>query len=571
MKGDEIVAILKMITTYHPTKAGNNATLKKGVDYILNPKKTQNGLYTGALNCSVGTALDDMVRTKQFYGKDSSNPKSRTGYHWTISWSPEEHVDYHAAMDIVREFCEKLLKDYECVYSVHTDQAHTHCHLVFNSVNYQNGKKFRYEDGDWAKIFQPELDRLCKERGLHTLEQDTGMTNEEYFKEHSQNKNPQKKKEKYRNKNSMSDENNYDGKNGKEIFHRNKNSMSDENHQRRNGNNKYYNEKNEEYTQSDVIRKDVDDAILSSHSLNEFFALLESWGYKIRHGKSEKYGDYFALTGRGMRTRRNYALGKGYSLESIKKRIEIKNNPLPEYNVPVQPDMRQFIVKYVYWKKYNDDSILAKRICILMYRQGILNKDRGKRPNYYEIKNSIKKIREYERNIELIHEYHIGDAESADAALDKIAEKVSELDNSRKDIYVKRKPYKDLLNTYNELKKVEMGFYAYKNGLEEYKEQHDKYVELKETLDKYGFSENDIEKYQEEIKAELKSISSEKRQLKKKMNSINGIKDFINERNINIPEIEQEYANIPDPDTYEEKQKKELENYQEHSRSKFIR
>lgn len=90
-------------------------------------------------------------------------------------------------------------------------------------------------------------------------------------------------------------------------------------------------------------------------------------------------------------------------------------------------------------------------------------------------------------------------------------------------------------------------------------------------MDKYGFSENDIEKYQEEIKAELKSISSEKRQLKKKMNSINGIKDFINERNINIPEIEQEYANIPDPDTYEEKQKKELENYQEHSRSKFIR
>lgn len=541
-----------MITTYHPTNAGNHATLKKGINYILNPKKTQNGLYTGALNCSVGTALNDMIQTKQFYGKDSSDRKNRTGYHWTISWSPEEHVDYDTAMDIVKEFSEKLLKDYECVYSVHTDQAHTHCHLIFNSVNFQTGKKFRYEDGDWAKIFQPELDKLCKERGLHTLEQDTGMTNEQYFKEQSQNKNPQKKKEKYRKKNNTSDENSH----------------------KRSGNNKYYNEKTAEYTKSEFIKKDIDDAILSSHSLNEFFMLLESWGYKIRHGKSEKYGDYFSLKGRGMeRARRNYALGKGYGLESIKKRIEIKNNPLPEYPVPVQPDMRQFIVRYVYWKKprSNDNSILSKRVCILMYKKGLLDGDHNQRPNYYEIKESIKKIREYERNIDLINEYHIGDAESADAALDKIAEKVSELDNDRKDVYVKRKPYMDLLNTYNELKKVEMGFYAYENGIEEYKEQHDKYIELKETLDKYGFRENDIEKYQEEIKAELKSISSEKRQLKKKIKSINGIKDFINERDIDIPQIEQEYANIPDPETYEEEQKKELEKQQEQNRSKPIR
>lgn len=81
-----------------------------------------------------------MIRTKQFYGKDSSDKNSRTGYHWTISWSPEEHVDYYTALEIVREFCEKQLKDYECVYSVHTDQAHTHCHIVFNSVNFNDGK-----------------------------------------------------------------------------------------------------------------------------------------------------------------------------------------------------------------------------------------------------------------------------------------------------------------------------------------------------------------------------------------------------------------------------------------------
>lgn len=33
------MAILKMISTCHPTKAGNNATLKKCINYALNPKK----------------------------------------------------------------------------------------------------------------------------------------------------------------------------------------------------------------------------------------------------------------------------------------------------------------------------------------------------------------------------------------------------------------------------------------------------------------------------------------------------------------------------------------------------
>ena len=77
---------------------------------------------------------------------------------------PEEHVDYETAMDVVRKFCDEVLKDYECVYSAHTDQAHTHCHIVFNSVNYTNGKKFRYEDGDWLKCFNRNWINYAKKK-----------------------------------------------------------------------------------------------------------------------------------------------------------------------------------------------------------------------------------------------------------------------------------------------------------------------------------------------------------------------------------------------------------------------
>lgn len=232
--------------------------------------------------------------------------------------------------------------------------------------------------------------------------------------------------------------------------------------------------------------------------------------------------------------------------------------------MPAQIDMRQFIVRYVYWKKpkYDDNSILSKRVCVLMYKRGILNK-KGTRPNYYEIKKSLKKIREYENNIDLINEYHIGDVESANAAIVRIDSEISKLDEKRKAVYVDRMPYKELLKTYNEMKKNEMAYYSYENGMAECKVQHDRYIELKSVLNKYGFSDAEIEKYQEEIKTELKRISKEKRQLKKKISSINNIKDFIDEKVIDAQEVEQEYENIPEPEEYQLKQEEQKENKKE--------
>ena len=97
----------------------------------------------------------------------------------------------------------------------------------------------------------------------------------------------------------------------------------------------------------------------------------------------------------------------------------------------------------------------------------------------------------------------------------------------------------------------------------EHKEQHDRYIELKSVLNKYGFSESEIEKYQEDIKTELKRISKEKRQLKNKISSINNIKDFIDENVIDAQKVEQEYENIPEPEEYQQKQEKQQENKKE--------
>lgn len=60
------------------------------------------------------------------------------------------------------------------VYVVHDNTAHVHSHIVFNSVSFVDGKKYRYEKGDWAKYIQPITNKLCQEYGLSIIDVDDG-------------------------------------------------------------------------------------------------------------------------------------------------------------------------------------------------------------------------------------------------------------------------------------------------------------------------------------------------------------------------------------------------------------
>ena len=181
------MAITKIIGAIHPpSKGSRHKVLRNTIDYILDPEKTENGRLIGSIGCFPDNALQQMLSTQQRYGKDKNNfgIHERLGYHFVISFSPEESVSPEIALQVMKEFSEELTgKQYEAVYSVHTDKEHMHGHLCFNSVNFHTGRKFCYKDGDWAKIIQPITDRVCLKYGLHTLEMDTGKSNEEYERE----------------------------------------------------------------------------------------------------------------------------------------------------------------------------------------------------------------------------------------------------------------------------------------------------------------------------------------------------------------------------------------------------
>ncbi len=253
------MAITKIMTIKSCGDGFPGRHLKQAIDYIINPEKTQELRYVGGVNCQPQEAFVQMKATKRKFGKMDK----RQGYHFVISFE-EEDVEPSVAYDITTRFVEEFLGDeYEAVYAVHDDTLHRHGHIIFNSVNYRSGKKFRYEKGDWEKIIQPITNRLCEEYGLATID----VTMDGVAKSRTMS-------------------------NWKEY---------------------------QEYhlTWKDYIKRDLDACVLQADSFKEFLDMMMDKGYEIKQNK------YLAIRPKGMqRFCRCKSLGENYTEDMLRSRIE---------------------------------------------------------------------------------------------------------------------------------------------------------------------------------------------------------------------------------------------------------
>ena len=117
--------------------------LGKRLNYITNPAKTttpnSGAVLQAAINCQLETAYADMRATKQRWDKTTGV----LGYHIIHSYKPGE-VTPEQAQALGMEFAQRLLGDrFEAVVTTHTDHDHLHCHIVFNSVSFVDGKHYR--------------------------------------------------------------------------------------------------------------------------------------------------------------------------------------------------------------------------------------------------------------------------------------------------------------------------------------------------------------------------------------------------------------------------------------------
>ena len=157
------MAITKILNIQE-TKEGNPAThLQHALAYIQNPDKTEECLLVGSINCLPETAFEQMVETKQMFGKTGK----RQGYHVIISFPPKEKVTPEQAMSVVERFAQEVLgEEWEAVYAVHTDKELMHGHLIWNSVSITTGKKYNSPKGNWKNHLQPITNKFCEVVGL---------------------------------------------------------------------------------------------------------------------------------------------------------------------------------------------------------------------------------------------------------------------------------------------------------------------------------------------------------------------------------------------------------------------
>lgn len=177
------MAFLKLGCIKERKTGTKTAGLFYAINYIFNPAKTEDNKYIDfyspdADNLFVSTenVYNKMLNTKNHYGK----PDGRQAYHYMLSFPATDNVTPELAMLITEEFIKTCFYEYEVAYSVHTNTTHIHSHIVLNSVNYFDGLKYQYNDGDWKRYLQPKANEICEKYGLSGL--NLGISDEITFK-----------------------------------------------------------------------------------------------------------------------------------------------------------------------------------------------------------------------------------------------------------------------------------------------------------------------------------------------------------------------------------------------------
>ena len=155
------MAIIKMIK--NPPKTKSN--LKKLMNYITQPAKTRPDL-VGGFNCDWEQAFNEFNDVKMEFDKEDGIQAR----HMVMSFDVNDDVTVELAKQIGDELLQhKLFENFQVVYAVHKDKDHIHCHLVTNSVSYEDGRKLHNTKKDLERMKQL-TNQMCRERGLTVAE-----------------------------------------------------------------------------------------------------------------------------------------------------------------------------------------------------------------------------------------------------------------------------------------------------------------------------------------------------------------------------------------------------------------
>ena len=159
------------VTKIKPIKS----TLKRALDYIQNPDKTDGKMLISSFGCSPETADIEFGFTLS----QALDRGDNLAHHLIQSFEPGE-VDYQKAHEIGKQLADAVTKgQYEYVLTTHIDKGHIHNHIIFCAANFVDYRKYNSNKRSYYGI-RNLSDRLCRENGLSVLVPEKGSRGKNY-------------------------------------------------------------------------------------------------------------------------------------------------------------------------------------------------------------------------------------------------------------------------------------------------------------------------------------------------------------------------------------------------------
>ena len=358
-------------------------SLSYALVYAENPEKSHQ-LVTG-INCEARTAHQEMQATKRRWDKRGGI----LGYHLIHSYAPGEVTPEQAHAAGV-EFARRLLGDrYEAVVSTHLDREHYHCHIVFNSVSFVDGKKYRSDFASYFGQVRGTSNAVSQDYGLSVIQ-------------------PQGQGKHYAQ---------WDA-------------------ERRGG-----------ATVTGLIRQDIDAAIQESFTFDTFLAALRRQRYAVKYGANVKHT---AIRPPGAkRFFRLDSLGDGYTEADVRARLTaIRRGEAPEQPQPERRPRRQrrYTVRGGRLPERRPQKLHGFRALYVSYLYLLgVRRPRGKQQYPFPIRAEVTKLHRYQRQMKLLQTYHI-DTDSQLAMLGSALQAdIDALTGQRKEFYQRKRAGEDVV------------------------------------------------------------------------------------------------------------------------------
>ena len=156
-------------------RTNTHGAMRNCIEYVLRQDKTGELLtYVTGPYCHNEINYDLVYRTfleeKKMWDKDTGKMYA----HNIISWHKDEQITSEQAFEFGKQFAETWFSGFQTLVAVHKDKNHIHCHLVTNSVSYEDGRKLHNTRKDLERMKQL-TNQMCRERGLTCDHQQRGQ------------------------------------------------------------------------------------------------------------------------------------------------------------------------------------------------------------------------------------------------------------------------------------------------------------------------------------------------------------------------------------------------------------